>query len=116
MSYVFRKWRQGDRLPSNWVGKPPPELTYVLFFSNLQIGAAILGGLGPNNILFIEIFEPYRRQGHGRVFVNYIEKEVKRMGHDYITAFPVIDDTFWAKLGFELEKIIDGDKLMKKKI
>lgn len=115
MNYVFRKWQQGDKLPSNWAGKSLP-LTYVLLLDNIQIGAAILGLCGPNNIFFIEIFEPYRRQGHGTVFINYIEAEVKKMGYNHITAFPVIDDTIWLKWGFVLEKIIDGDRLMKKKI
>ena len=116
MSYVFRKWQPGDKLPSNWAGKAPSESTYVLFFNSVQIGAVILGWHGPNNIFFIEIFEPYRRRGHGTVFINYIEAEIKKMGYDHITAFPVIDDTVWLRWGFTIEEIIDGNKLMKMKI
>lgn len=115
MSYMFRRWQPGDKLPSNWTGVPPSS-AYALFFGNTQIGAAILGWSDLNNIFFIEIFEPHRKQGHGTVFISKIEEEIKKMGYDYITAFPVIDDTVWLKWGFKLEKVIDEDKLMKKKI
>jgi len=116
MSYTFRKWIPNDRLPSNWSGAVPPNSSFVLFYNNNQVGAAIMGWLDPNNIFFVEIFEPYRRKGHGRYFVEKIGEELKEMGYSDITAFPVIDETVWIKLGFIVEKVIDGDKLLKKNL
>jgi len=116
MSYLFRKWTKEDRLPSNWAGKPPPDNSYVLFYNDEQVGTAIMGYEGPNNIFFIEIFEPYRKSGHGRYFVEKIAEELKNKGYSDITAFPVIDETVWTRLGFNVEKVIDGDKLLKKNL
>lgn len=108
--YVFRRWNEGDRVPSRYT-----DADYVIFHEGTQVGAAAMGLFGLNNIFFIEIFEPYRNQGHGTVFVGEIEKAVKRLGHDFITAYPVLDETVWIKWGYRIEEIEeDGNKKMKK--
>jgi hypothetical protein len=75
-----------------------------------------MGWEGPNNIFFIEIFEPFRRKGHGNVFIRKIEEEVKKMGCKCVTAYPVIDESIWLKWGFKVEKVVKGDKLLKKEL
>lgn len=98
--YIFRRWRKGDRAPSRYTADPD----YVIFHEGVQIGSAAMGWFGSNNIFFIEIFEPYQRQGHGTVFIQKIEKDVKKLGFDVITAYPVSDETVWVKWGYEIEE------------
>ena len=114
MSYVFRRWREGDKRPTMWSGRLPAE-TYVLLYEETQVGVAILGH-APNNVALIEIFEPFRGKGHGKVFIKKIEEEVKKKGYDCITAYPVTNEEFWLREGYEVEKVEGKRKLLKKKL
>jgi len=73
-------------------------------------------GTPPNNVALIEIFEPFRGKGHGKVFIKKIEEEVKKRGYDYITAYPVTNEEFWLCEGYEVEKVEGKRKLLKKKL
>jgi GNAT superfamily N-acetyltransferase len=69
--------------PSNFAGVP----TYVLFCGDTQLGSAVMGWHGENNVFFIEIFEPHRKKGYGTFFIKKIEEEVKKLGFNFITAY-----------------------------
>lgn len=108
--YIFRRWKKGDRVPTRC-----NFADYVIFYEGAQVGAAAMGWFGPNNIFFTEIFEPYRHKGHGTVFIKEIEKEVKKLGYNVITAYPVLDETVWIKGGYRIEETEkDGNMKLKK--
>lgn len=68
-----------------------------------------------NNVFFIEIFEPHRKKGYGTFFIKKIEEEVKKLGFNFITAYPVLDESVWVKWGYVVDAIEkDGNMLMKK--
>ena len=115
--YILRQGQRGDKPASGFLGtvtssgiKNVPD--YVLLHETQQIGAVHL--LGPNSIYFIEIFESNTEKGHGTKFVELLEREVKRLGHCRIEAFPVTDDRFEHilrdKRGWTLIQDEKGDK------
>lgn len=112
MSYIIRQGRKGDKPATGWAG-PEKIPDYVLLHKEQQIGA-LHGSF--NFINHIEIFEPYQNQNHGTKFVELIEQEAKRQGHEKIVYNPVTNprlERILKKLSYLQDKS-DKEKYVKK--
>ena len=78
--------------------------SFQLAFQGSIIGA-LIGGLSDRtfHILCVEILSAARHKGHGKIFVELVERHVIRLGANFLQADEVEPDDgpFWAKLGFK---------------
>ncbi len=116
--YIFQAFRQGD-LPSFSsanVVEPENGISYILpteIGENIILGSMIysirqIGSSKVAKLIDIEISEPYRGKGYGKLCVNWLLNQAKSNGADYVQLFvfehrqPAMG--LYASLGFEILK------------
>ena len=81
----------------------------------LVIGA-LIGGLSDStfHILCVEILASARHKGHGRIFIELVERHVIRLGAKILQADEVEPDDapFWEKMGFKGKQEASLDTLV----
>ncbi len=62
-------------------------------------------------ICSVMIFDKYRRQGYGKILINYAKEEYKKLGYDKVFIWTDKAPNFYEKIGFSyVQDILKNDK------